>query len=95
MPLIKFAAFVAAALTSTLFTARAAGDPPRFNEFEVLRPARPDASLSLVFSLPPNNIDGLHAAVHDVSEPTSAKYGKYLSKAEVTELSLVVLEFMN
>ncbi|KAI0740355.1 family S53 protease-like protein [Earliella scabrosa] len=83
MPLIKFAAFVAAALTSTLFTARAAGDPPRFNEFEVLRPARPDASLSLVFSLPPNNIDGLHAAVHDVSEPTSAKYGKYLSKAEV------------
>ncbi|RPD69200.1 family S53 protease-like protein [Lentinus tigrinus ALCF2SS1-7] len=51
--------------------------------FVPLRPAPSTSSLQLTLALPPTNIDGLHAALYDVSDPKSPNYGKHLSKAEV------------
>ncbi|RPD54225.1 family S53 protease-like protein [Lentinus tigrinus ALCF2SS1-7] len=48
-----------------------------------MHPASPSSSIQLTLVLPPTNIDGLHTALYDVSDPKSANYGKYLSKAEV------------
>ncbi|RPD54237.1 family S53 protease [Lentinus tigrinus ALCF2SS1-7] len=55
---------------------------PKSN-FIPLHPAVPSSSLQLTLVLPPTNIDGLHAALYDVSDPKSPNYGKHLSKAEV------------
>ncbi|KAI0331437.1 family S53 protease-like protein [Cubamyces sp. BRFM 1775] len=52
-------------------------------KFVPLRPAAPTASLQLTLVLPPTNIDGLHAALYDVSDPKSPNYGKHLSKSDV------------
>ncbi|KAI0752884.1 peptidase S8/S53 domain-containing protein [Daedaleopsis nitida] len=51
--------------------------------FVPLKVASPEASISLTLALPSSNMDGLHAALMDVSDPKSSKYGKHLSKAEV------------
>ncbi|RPD54222.1 family S53 protease [Lentinus tigrinus ALCF2SS1-7] len=48
-----------------------------------MHPASSTSSLQLTLVLPPTNIDGLHTALYDVSDPKSGNYGKYLSKAEV------------
>ena len=53
--------------------------------FVPLHPASPESTVTLTFALPPNNSDGLHAALMDVSDPASPKYGKHLSKSEVSE----------
>ncbi|RPD57829.1 family S53 protease [Lentinus tigrinus ALCF2SS1-7] len=42
-----------------------------------------DSAVTLTLALPPTNIEGLHTALYDVSNPASPKYGKHLSKAEV------------
>ena len=52
--------------------------------FVPLHAASPDATVTLTFALPPTNIDGLHAALMDVSDPASPNYGKHLSKSEVS-----------
>ena len=39
---------------------------------------------TMVIALPQNNVTGLHAALEDVSNPSSENYGKHLSKAEVS-----------
>ncbi|OSD07615.1 family S53 protease [Trametes coccinea BRFM310] len=51
--------------------------------FVPLRPALATSSVQLTFGLPATNMEGLHAALYDVSDPKSANYGKHLSKAEV------------
>ncbi|RDX41880.1 family S53 protease [Lentinus brumalis] len=56
---------------------------PQSPQFVPLHAASPGQSISLTFGLPPTNIEGLHAALYDVSDPTSSNYGKYLTKAEV------------
>ncbi|KAI0693683.1 family S53 protease [Cerioporus squamosus] len=55
---------------------------PKAN-FVPLHPASASSTLHLTLVLPPANIDGLHAALYDVSNPKSASYGKHLSKADV------------
>ncbi|RPD69202.1 family S53 protease [Lentinus tigrinus ALCF2SS1-7] len=55
---------------------------PKSN-FVPLHPASTSSSLQLTLVLPPANIDGLHRALYDVSDPQSANYGKHLSKADV------------
>ncbi|KAH9888842.1 peptidase S8/S53 domain-containing protein [Cubamyces lactineus] len=52
-------------------------------KFVPLHPAASTALLQLTLVLPPTNIDGLHAALYDVSDPKSANYGKHLSKSDV------------
>ncbi|KAI0693673.1 family S53 protease [Cerioporus squamosus] len=51
--------------------------------FVPLHPSSSNSSVTLTLALPPTNIDGLHAALYDVSDPASPKYGRHLSKAEV------------
>ncbi|CDO70822.1 hypothetical protein BN946_scf184801.g14 [Trametes cinnabarina] len=51
--------------------------------FVPLRPAAATSSVELTLGLPATNIEGLHAALYDVSDPKSANYGRHLSKAEV------------
>ena len=51
--------------------------------FVPLHTASPSSSIELTLGLPPTNIEGLHAALLDVSDPKSPNYGKHLSKAEV------------
>ncbi|KAI0739577.1 peptidase S8/S53 domain-containing protein [Daedaleopsis nitida] len=53
------------------------------NSFRPLRSALPDSSVELLLSLPPSDIDGLHAALADVSDPHSPNYGSYLSREQV------------
>ncbi|KAI0693677.1 Pro-kumamolisin, activation domain-containing protein [Cerioporus squamosus] len=55
---------------------------PRSN-FVPLHPASSTSSVQLTLALPPTNINGLHAALYDVSDPKSPNYGKHLSKSEV------------
>ncbi|KAI0788230.1 subtilisin-like protein [Fomes fomentarius] len=52
-------------------------------KFVPLHPASPGSSIELTLGLPPSNVEGLHAALLDVSDPDSPNYGKYLSKSEV------------
>ncbi|KAI9064942.1 subtilisin-like protein [Trametes sanguinea] len=52
-------------------------------QFVPLRPAPATSSVQLTIGLPPTNVDGLHAALYDVSDPKSENYGKHLSKAAV------------
>lgn len=49
-------------------------------------PAASDAVLSLRIALVQSNIDGLVDALYDGSDPSSAKYGQHMSKAEVCSL---------
>ncbi|KAJ6519079.1 family S53 protease [Mycena sanguinolenta] len=51
--------------------------------FSSLGAAPPDQSLKLRFGLASNNAAGLEAALLDVSTPSSANYGKHLTKDEV------------
>ncbi|KAI0696979.1 subtilisin-like protein [Cerioporus squamosus] len=51
--------------------------------FEALRPLPSAETVPLLFALPASDTDGLHAALMDVSDPASPKYGQYLSKQEV------------
>ena len=46
-------------------------------------PADPDALLTLKLVLTQSNSDGLIDALYNVSTPSSAKYGQYLSAEEV------------
>ena len=55
---------------------------PKSN-FVPVHPTSASSSLQLTLVLPPTNIDGLHAALYDVSDPNSANYRKHLSKADV------------
>ncbi len=45
--------------------------------------AQPDQSLKLRVALVQSNVDELERKLMDVSTPSSANYGKHLSKAEV------------
>ncbi|RPD54221.1 family S53 protease [Lentinus tigrinus ALCF2SS1-7] len=56
---------------------------PQNPHFTPLHPASPGQSISLTLGLPPTNMNGLHTALYDVSDPASPNYGKYLTKAEV------------
>lgn len=60
-------------------------------EFSLVRPALPEELLSLLLIIHSSDIEGPHAAVAEVSEPTSARYGMYLSKSEVRVLVLVIV----
>ena len=45
-----------------------------------------DHLLRLTIGLPSDNVGALHAALLDVSEPSSPNYGRHLSKAEVRRI---------
>lgn len=51
--------------------------------FTLHAPASPDTVLSLRVALVQNDPDGLVNALYDVSTPSGANYGQYLSKDEV------------
>ncbi|KAI0776517.1 family S53 protease [Trametes elegans] len=61
----------------------ALADAPR--GFTRTRTAAPDTTLPLRIALTPRNASGLEARLYDVSTPSSANYGKFLSKDEVAE----------
>ena len=44
-------------------------------------------SIKLTVAMHQNNIDGLHSAVLDISDPTSPNYRKHLSKSEVISVA--------
>ncbi|KAI1787574.1 subtilisin-like protein [Ganoderma leucocontextum] len=46
-----------------------------------------DHVLRLTIGFPSNNVEDLHAALLDVSDPSSPHYGRHLSKAEVARLA--------
>ncbi|KAI0753211.1 family S53 protease-like protein [Daedaleopsis nitida] len=52
-------------------------------QFVPLHPASPGSTIVFTLGLPPSNMEGLHAALMDVSDPKSVNYGKHLSKSEV------------
>ncbi|TFY77127.1 hypothetical protein EWM64_g6885 [Hericium alpestre] len=54
--------------------------------FAHVSPASADLVLDLRLALVPNNMDGLHRKVYDVSTPGNAAYGQHLSKEEVEAL---------
>ena len=47
----------------------------------------PTATHDLVFSIQLRNMDKLEQILHDVSEPTNAKYGHHLSKQDIVDLT--------
>lgn len=51
--------------------------------FSLRSPAHPDQTLKLRIALVQNNVAELERRLMDVSTPSSANYGKHLSKAEV------------
>lgn len=51
--------------------------------FLPIRPALPGSPVKLLFALPPSNMEGLHAALQEISDPRSSNYGQYLSKNQV------------
>ncbi|KAH9923706.1 family S53 protease [Epithele typhae] len=54
--------------------------------FSVKAAASPDQTLKLRIALTQSNFPELESRLYDVSTPSSANYGKHLSKAEVNEL---------
>ena len=48
----------------------------------------PSGEIRLTLVMPQNNITGLHAALLDLSNPSSANYRRHLSKAEVRAYQL-------
>jgi tripeptidyl-peptidase-1 len=46
--------------------------------------ASPSALVNMRIALPSNNFAGLEKVLYEVSEPTSAKYGKHLSAEQVS-----------
>ncbi len=77
---------VALALASVALTSpveRVSKTGPSVQGFEALRAAPPTDTVSMLFALPASDTTGMRAALMDVSDPASPKYGKYLSKEEV------------
>ncbi|PCH37959.1 family S53 protease [Wolfiporia cocos MD-104 SS10] len=52
------------------------------NGYQLTGPASPDTVLSLRIAITSNDTDGLIDVLYDISTPSSANYGKYLTKAE-------------
>ncbi len=57
--------------------------PDLLDGFKAVGPASPDTTISFTIALPSSDMDGLHAALFDVSDPASPHYGHWLSKEEV------------
>ena len=76
-----FVALGVLALTLGANGARTTAQP--HPQFVPMQAASPGSSIELTLGLPASNMEGLHAALMDVSDPKSPKYGKHLSKAEV------------
>ncbi|KAI0808131.1 subtilisin-like protein [Fomes fomentarius] len=57
--------------------------PDLLDGFKAVGPASPETTISFTIALPSSNMDGLHAALFDVSDPASPHYGHWLSKEEV------------
>ena len=70
------------ALSTGVYGFRATVNP--HPEFPALKAASPESSISLTFALASMNMDGLHTALLDVSDPASSNYGKHLTKAQVS-----------
>ena len=75
------------ALASPLEKRSQTGSSAQPAGFEPLQPASSTETIPLLFALPASDTAGLHAALMDVSDPASPKYGKYLSKQEVKQIS--------
>ena len=56
--------------------------PPGYSLIEA---ASSDTDINLRLALAQNNISGLIDTLYEVSTPSSAKYGQYLSKEEVCQ----------
>ena len=61
--------------------------------FSLRSAALPDQTLKLRLALKQSNFDALERKLYDVSTPSSANYGKHLSKAEVRFSLSVVLRY--
>ena len=75
------------ALASPLEKRSQTGSSAQPAGFKPLQPASSTETIPLLFALPASDTAGLHAALMDVSDPASPKYGKYLSKQEVKQIS--------
>ncbi|KAI0331456.1 subtilisin-like protein [Cubamyces sp. BRFM 1775] len=82
-----FTLCITSALASTVYGRQTTVVPKA--KFVPLHPAVSTSTLQLTLVLPSTNIDGLHAALYDVSDPKSPNYGKHLSKSDLTPLCQV------
>ena len=80
-------ALASVALASPLEKRSQTGSSAQPAGFKPLQPASSTETIPLLFALPASDTAGLHAALMDVSDPASPKYGKYLSKQEVKQIS--------
>jgi subtilase family serine protease len=55
--------------------------------FEQRDEAPPDAVLQLVFNIKQKNMDKIESILLQVSDPTSANYGKHLTRGEIDDLT--------
>ena len=58
--------------------------PPGFSPSQLWVPG--DDVIRLTIGIPPNDASSLHAALLDVSDPSSSNYGRHLSRDEVRRL---------
>ena len=79
-------ALASVALASPLEKRSQTGSSAQPAGFKPLQPASSTETIPLLFALPASDTAGLHAALMDVSDPASPKYGKYLSKQEVKQM---------
>ena len=61
--------------------------------FTLTGPADPDTVLNLKLALTQSDPDGLIDALYNVSTPSSAKYGQYLTAQEVYTMSRLPMRF--
>lgn len=62
--------------------------------FTLTGPADPDTVLNLKLVLTQNDPDGLIDALYNVSTPSSAKYGQYLTTQEVCTMSRIFMRHL-
>ncbi len=83
------AGVIGSAMVSTLQLHEARKGVPA--GFSLHGAASPDTVLNLRMALVQNDFPGLEERLYDVSTPSSANYGKHLSKAEVRSCPFIVV----
>ncbi|TFY78346.1 hypothetical protein EWM64_g5670 [Hericium alpestre] len=78
---ILFASLASLACASPLYVHERRSEPP--SNYTDLGPAPADHTLTLRLALVPNNMDGLHEKLYEISTPSSPTYRQWLSKEEV------------
>ena len=61
---------------------------PLLKSYQILGKPSPDRSHKVVFALKQKNLQRVDSILDDVSDPTSANYGKYLTRDEVAQITM-------